>query len=1119
MGKCLVRRRLLTVESIPGKTAPRLIHDLSQYDPLHPPSTGFNILNELLFHDEGKKNLLPPPPPVGRNSCRHRWSMKRTQCNVPITQNDYKPDSSTFWYIAAYCSLCRSHLDLLMDYRQEGDRSSSPCSTEDRPLHHFVHDTQSTTYQQQSNSGEATHYGFEWINTNAFHCSTPECPLRLAVIFKPPRLIGDWVDQLTDRCFIKERAEKAIQREPERYEGFAVPPATNVLDVLMTYIRDALHDPNKKGGKIPGNNKRWTVCLGDSCSDLIKYLGFVREGEDWMLPKPDSPADIPSANPLNILLDDVLFELHALIAARPADERRSARFQHVPEAAANPIKSALGCLSYPQWARSRIIDLTKEEDPFYASLGAMSDFDDNLLTFSYDCQLLCDPINVAYYLECLQVLAGGRQSEDLQTKLAIEASQGKISLRDVRDAYHNLGLNIEDYKLTDDTVIGSFQARIMDAPKQEPAMRRDLKIVGQHRLSEKIEMVASQAVTTYEQALFFLDASEDLNDEFITSMVSVKIGDRPSDEPTARHAVTLIANHRKSNALKHWLETGTLGETDMDIDQAYARLDITDRTIDNGTILAAYDFHVQEQSSQVYDLKRALTAIAKSRNSQQLTEFLGTGMHSSEHAPSDWPVGIENIGNTCYLNSLLQFYFTIKPLRDLVLDIDNFKMPIDENSLSSKRVGSRNVSIKEVNRAQRFIDELKKLFLDLITCSKVSIKPEPELARLTLVSSSKEEHIRRQSILSAGRPSLGEINGRSVLGPLGPPPPDQAVPEDTEMPDSTLSEAPDTKVQNEDNQSDKSSDTLIDGAIVVEDTMMSDRGEQDLQQKILEEKENLPRTKEAAEPASQADVHLEPLGETSPSRANQQQPQNPIKPIDQETAGLSINSPNSRKTIPASPAAADASPPNRPPPFPPRPQPDVSDAVKEAEYGAQEDVTEVIANVLFQLQCAIKAESLDESGEQIDKVKELFFGKQKSYTTNRQGTIRAKEEYMSDIKVDVASGPRDIYAALDGAYDVQDVEVAGRLEPQYTTISHLPPILQVMIQRVQFDAEKKTVFKSINHLELKETIYMDRYMDSSDPELMRRRQECWAWKRKLISLEERQSELATSEVSSVCLRR
>ena len=415
------------------------------------------------------------------------------------------------------------------------------------------------------------------------------------------------------------------------------------------------------------------------------------------------------------------------------------------------------------------------------------------------------------------------------------------------------------------------------------------------------------------------------------------------------------------------------------------------------------------------------------------------------------------------------------------------------------------------------VDQLKKLFESMISSSKPSVTPEPELARLTLISSSKEEHIRRQSMLSPTRPSLGWINGNPVCGPLGPPILPQ---EDTEMPyDASLQATPDA-VGNDHNGDDVSDITLVDGPSATDDDVMilDDRDdEKGLQQKLLEDKENMPPTKESARETSPL-THSRPLGESSPSRVNEQHRSvNPWTEIDSATTESNNDYPRLSETgkdnRKEDGITVLAPPPNRPPPVPPRPKPIETNAVQEAEYGAQQDVTEVIANVLFQLQCAIKAESVDESGEQIDEVKRLFFGKQKSYTTNKQGRIRTKEEYMSDIKVDVATGSRDIYAALDGAYDVQDVEVGGDLEPQYTSISQLPPILQVHVQRVQFDMEKKSVFKSNHHLELKETIYMDRYMDSSDADLMQRRRECWEWKKELAKLESQMAELATSDVS------
>ena len=416
------------------------------------------------------------------------------------------------------------------------------------------------------------------------------------------------------------------------------------------------------------------------------------------------------------------------------------------------------------------------------------------------------------------------------------------------------------------------------------------------------------------------------------------------------------------------------------------------------------------------------------------------------------------------------------------------------------------------------VDQLKNLFEEMIASSKASVTPEPELARLTLVSSSKEEHIRRQSMLSPTRPSLGEINGSPVLGPLGPPDLPQ---QDTSMSGEAPLAVTDSYPVNNDHNGDDASDvTLVDGPPMMDDDVMilddAADDEKGLQQDLFEDKENMPPNKESVQEMS-PEMHLKPLGESSPSRVNEQQGLAKLsKGLERESIDFE-NDTKSSETGQGDPGAEQpwipVPPPNRPPPVPPRPKPIETNAVQEAEYGAQQDVTEVIANVLFQLQCAIKAESVDESGEQIDQIKGLFFGKQKSYTANKQGRIRTKEEYMSDVKVDVATGSRDIYAALDGAYDVQDVEVGGNLEPQYTSISQLPPILQVHVQRVQFDMEKKSVFKSNHHLELKETIYLDRYMDSSDADVMHRRRECWKWKKQLVNLESRRAELATSDVS------
>ena len=120
----------------------------------------------------------------------------------------------------------------------------------------------------------------------------------------------------------------------------------------------------------------------------------------------------------------------------------------------------------------------------------MGDFHDELITFAYDRQITVDPDNLAYYLECLQGICDGRKGpEDLQTKVLMEQTADKISSRDLRSAYRNLGVAAN---LDDETILGAFQARLGDTPShQEGELREALKMVGISRSSKKLRDAAS----------------------------------------------------------------------------------------------------------------------------------------------------------------------------------------------------------------------------------------------------------------------------------------------------------------------------------------------------------------------------------------------------------------------------------------------------------------------------------------------------------------------------------------------------------------------------------------------------------------------------------------------------
>lgn len=199
----------------------------------------------------------------------------------------------------------------------------------------------------------------------------------------------------------------------------------------------------------------------------------------------------------------------------------------------------------------------------------------------------------------------------------------------------------------------------------------------------------------------------------------------------------------------------------------------------------------------------------------------------------------------------------------------------------------------------------------MITSPHSSVRPEQELARLTLISSTNEAAIRRRSTVSGTRPGgLGEINGLPVMGPLGPPQTTEAGEGDQ------TSKAP---------EEPRPSKEVTASDIESEATLVS----------------------ESAQPESQAPP--------ADNKENQPPP----------TADKTIVDADNQPTSPVKP-------PSRPPPVPPRPSESVQQKqlIEEVEIGAQQDVTEVINNVLFQSECAIKPRDFAPDGEQLDQIKE-----------------------------------------------------------------------------------------------------------------------------------------------------
>ena len=246
-----------------GKTAPRLLNDLYHYDPFHQRGA-FNVLLDIPKYEDGQ---MVVDPTSSSNGCHHTWTLDHDHTNIPSVS----PDSATppHCWVVVHCINCRSQLAIVLSFPSKSAKYS--CPTSGSPLHHFLHQPlASKSLLAVQDPAPST----GWREVQEFTCTSPTCAVRLQVVFQPPRLIPTWVRLLIDPELIRDRAERAIASDPERFEGHDAPSGAEVLSNLRAYLLNGLKSSDRK--VIRGNNKRWLLSLGEPCAELLTYLGFEK---------------------------------------------------------------------------------------------------------------------------------------------------------------------------------------------------------------------------------------------------------------------------------------------------------------------------------------------------------------------------------------------------------------------------------------------------------------------------------------------------------------------------------------------------------------------------------------------------------------------------------------------------------------------------------------------------------------------------------------------------------------------------------------------------------------------------------------------------------------------------
>lgn len=352
---------------------------------------------------------------------------------------------------------------------------------------------------------------------------------------RPPRFTDQHISLMTNAAHLRQRLEVAKQLAGERADTNMARPV-DALDFLSQYLADSLK-PQKGKSRIPLLNRKFLKTFGRDCDQILIGMGFTHELEKneedeevsvWHLPRPPPPGDPLDPDTQRTVVEDAQYELTALLLKFPETDRIGIRNAMIPpQPAIKIVERALGSEEYRRKpiSGSRSSNKSEEGHPYYAGLGAIEDFSDDLLLFAFTAQYRVDPPNATYYFECLQSIAIGRHSEALNTEVVMLASKGHITRLEANQAY--LYFNIDPRhaaSISDDHILQVFRARLPDiGPGQVKDARDTLRSIGYARNSDKIFQEASNAIETYEQAWNYLGLGDSFVDEFVPTMVKVKV--------------------------------------------------------------------------------------------------------------------------------------------------------------------------------------------------------------------------------------------------------------------------------------------------------------------------------------------------------------------------------------------------------------------------------------------------------------------------------------------------------------------------------------------------------------------------------------------------------------------
>ena len=881
---------------------------------------------------------------------------------------------------------------------------------------------------------------------------------------------------LTDETIIRERYLEGIKRHPN-LSPETIPNPLHCIKTLIKVLRGPV--TLKPQDTIKTINLKNTVMDAQIDVNLLfDKLSFTLNGDEAVPPDLNNFPDLKESY-IRKLLELIYFAKNLRV---PNNE-----FQTLYSFSDNMSQVFHTIVEYDKNVSVRHFSSNySNRFPYFINLSASAYFPDELIIKCFELTVQSDPINQLYYVDSLKQVRSFRNNNggySINNKLDIYFRQRNlIGYSDFLESMKVLGLAVENNEIEaidDDVIIAMYRSQFKNDPKNYQYYNNHLNRIADIKSSEKLDDFIQKELLPIDLALDELSIEEITEDDVVITAYEFKLDEllqqngfngNANEVVFLNKALLSVAVHRRSYILLEYLETKlpdyvkVPSMNDMTTRKAFETLNI-DVQAPESEIISTFQDKLLKGDVDIRLLRYALKLVAESKKSEILFSFLSTGKVDTSLLPAqNWPAGLDNIGNTCYLNSLLQYYFCIKPLRELILTFNENNFSASDYP-ETRKIGGRKVENMELQRSNQFVYQLRRLFQEMIYSNKRCVQPSKELAYLSFLPLSqpvnfknhtKTNHLDATVIEGNDQVQLTEIENNKNVGTTF----EQGGFEEGIYQQSENGLNGDKDVTMTDGDDEKNVETKdiihIDGEIETE------TNENNKDYSLVVESSQSPRSSRSI---------IEDEIETPDATSS-----------DDDEVGSS-----------------------------PRILPILSDQIESTiEVGRQQDVTECIENVTYQIETALPPQLIDKDGEQYDLIKQLFCGKTKQTIVpldKPDDPPRISLERFFSLIINVSDHPKSIYDALDYYFNEDVVKLDEGLVKKSITILELPQILQFHVQRVLFDREKLMAYKSIEPIPFSDKIYLDRYLDTQDEEILYKRNQVFEWKRDIVKLQQHKSDL------------